>query len=116
LEEIVRSIVRRARRAMLALAGTAALSLGQPSVAWAAGTAPNPGNTQPPGTAGLLTMLSWASWIVSFLCVVGVLLVAGTMAVRHHRGEGGEALGRLGWVLGACVLGSGAGAIAGALI
>ena len=97
-------------------AGAALLALSQPSAAWAAGTAPQPGNTQPPGTAGLLTMLSWASWIVSFLCVVGVLLVAGTMAVRHHRGEGGESLGRLGWVLGACVLGSGSGAIAGALI
>ena len=112
----MRSVYRRARRAALASVGMAALSLGQSSTAWAAGTAPQPGNTQPPGTAGLLTMLSWASWIVSFLCVVGVLLVAGTMAVRHHRGEGGEALGRLGWVLGACVRGSGAGAIAGALI
>ena len=112
----MRSVYRRARLATLASVGTVALSLGRPSTAWAAGTAPQPGNTQPPGTAGLLTMLSWASWIVSFLCVVGVLLVAGTMAVRHHRGEAGEALGRLGWVLGACVLGSGAGAIAGALI
>jgi hypothetical protein len=112
----VRSIYLRARRAALAAFGVTVLALAQPSPAWAAGTAPQPGNTQPPGTAGLLTMLSWASWIVSFLCVVGVLLVAGTMAVRHNRGEGGESLGRLGWVLGACVLGSGAGAIAGALI
>ena len=110
------SVYRRARSAALASVAVTALALGQPATAWAAGTAPQPGNTQPPGTAGLLTMLSWASWIVSFLCVVGVLLVAGTMAVRQHRGEGGEALGRLGWVLGACVLGSGAGAIAGALI
>ncbi|MGH3260494.1 MAG: hypothetical protein ACRDNS_00720, partial [Trebonia sp.] len=74
------------------------------------------GNTQPPGTSGLLTMLSWGGWVVSFLCVVGVLSVAGTMAVRHRRGEGGEALGHLGWVLAACVIGAGAGSIAGALI
>src|SRR5690348_2866354 len=84
----VRSVFRRARWAALALVWVTVLALGEPSAAWAAGTAPQPGNTQPPGTAGLLTMLSWASWIVSFLCVVGVLLVAGTMAVRHHRGEG----------------------------
>lgn len=112
----MRSVYRRARSAALASVGATALMLSEPASAWAAGTAPQPGNAQPPGTAGLLTMLGWASWTVSFLCVVGVLLVAGTMAVRHHRGEGGEALGRLGWVLGACVLGSGAGAIAGALI
>jgi len=106
----------RSIRATVVLAIAAASTMLAPSTALAAGTAPQPGHTQPPGTAGLLTMLNWAAWIVSFLCVVGVLLVAGTMAVRHHRGQGGESLGSLGWVLGACVLGAGAGPIAAALI
>jgi len=35
-----------------------------------------------------------------------VLMVAGTMAVAHRRGEGGEHLAKLGWVMGACVLGA----------
>jgi len=38
------------------------------------------------------------------------------MALRHRRGEAGESLSSLGWVLGACVLGSAAGPIANALI
>ncbi len=79
--------------------------------------APNPGSVQPPGTEGLTTMLGWGGWLVSFVCVAGILVVAAMMALKHRRGEGGgEALGSLGWVLGACVLGSAAGPLANALI
>lgn len=83
----------------------------------AAADAPTPGQVQPPGTEGLLTMLGWGSWLVSFACVCGLLTVAGMMALKHRRGDGGgEALGSLGWVLGACVLGSAAGPLANALV
>ena len=79
--------------------------------------APTPGQEQPPGTEGLSTMLGWGGWLVSFVCVAGILIVAAMMALKHRRGEGGgEAMGALGWVLGACVLGSAAGPIASALI
>ncbi len=79
--------------------------------------APTPGQVQPPGTEGLTTMLGWGGWLVSFVCVAGILIVAAMMALKHRRGEGGgEAMGALGWVLGACVLGSAAGPIASALI
>jgi hypothetical protein len=67
---------------------------------------PKPTGVQPPGTQGLSTVLNWTFWGVTFLCVVGVLTVAGTMAVAHRRGEGGEHLAKLGWVMGACVLGA----------
>ena len=83
----------------------------------ASAAAPTPGNVQPPGTEGLTTMLGWGGWLVSFVCVAGILIVAAMMALKHRRGEGGgEAMGSLGWVLGACVLGSAAGPIANALI
>ncbi len=83
----------------------------------ASAAAPTPGQQQPPGTAGLNTMLGWGGWAVSFVGVAGILVVAAMMALKHRRGEGGgEAMGSLGWVLGACVLGSAAGPIANALI
>lgn len=104
------------RRAAAVIAITAAVCAATASPASAAGHAPTPGFAQPPGTGGLTTMLSWGAWTVAFLCTVGVLLVAGTMAVKHRRGEGGESLGALGWVLGGCVLGAASGSIAGALI
>lgn len=83
----------------------------------ASGAAPTPGQEQPPGTEGLDTMLSWGGWTVSFVAVAGLLIVAAMMALKHQQGRGGnEAMGSLGWVLGACVLGAAAGPIANALI
>ena len=98
-----------------ATVGLTLLWLSVPAPAMAA--APTPGQVQPPGTEGLTTMLGWGGWLVSFVCVAGILIVAAMMALKHRRGEGGgEAMGALGWVLGACVLGSAAGPIASALI
>ena len=106
---------RRHLSAVVVIAEMAALTVLADPPAYAA--APTPGQQQPPGTQGLTTMLSWGGWLVSFVCVAGLLVVAGMMALKHRRGEGGgEAMGSLGWVLGACVLGSAVGPIANALI
>lgn len=77
---------------------------------------PTPVAAQPPGTQGLNTMLGWGSWVMSFACVLGIIIVAAIMAIKHRRGGGEESMGALGWVLGACVLGTASGPIAGALI
>jgi hypothetical protein len=78
--------------------------------------APNPGTgTAPPGSAQLLTILQWIAWIATAACVVGVLMVAATMAIRHQRGEGGQHLAGLGWVLVGCVLIGTASALVGSL-
>lgn len=107
-------VLQRACRAGVTLVALA-LSLFVAPPAHAA--APTPGQQQPPGTEGLTTMLGWGGWGVSFVCVAGILVVAAMMALKHRRGEGGgEAMGSLGWVLGACVLGSAAGPVANALI
>lgn len=109
--QVLRRDIVRAGVAVAAV--TAQLLMADPARA----AAPTPGQVQPPGTQGLSTMLGWGGWLVSFVCVAGILIVAGMMAIKHRRGEGGgEAMGSLGWVLGACVLGSAAGPIANALI
>ena len=77
---------------------------------------PAPTGVQPPGTEGLTTVLSWVAWGVTFLCVIGVFLVAGKMAFSHRRGEGSEAVGQLGWVIGACILGASATSLVNVLI
>lgn len=75
-----------------------------------------PGSQTPPGMNGVTTLLSWGGWAVSIACLAGVLIVAATMALQHRRGEGGgQAVGHLGWVLAACILGSGAGPLVTAL-
>ena len=75
-----------------------------------------PAAVQPPGTAGLMTVMGWVAWGVTFLCIIGVFLVAGKMAFSHRRGEGSEAVGQLGWVMGACVLVAAAGPIVNVLV
>jgi hypothetical protein len=80
------------------------------------GGIPAPGiGTPPPGSKNITQVLSWIAWCVCGLCVTGVLVVAGRMAVQHNRGEGGQHALGLAYVLGACILvGAGSG-IVGAL-
>jgi hypothetical protein len=78
---------------------------------------PNPGaGTAPPGSEKLITLLRWVAWIVSGLCVAGVMIVAGRMALQHQRGEGGQHGAGLAWVMAACILLGSASGIVGALI
>jgi hypothetical protein len=90
-------------------AGTGAIAVltGVPSVG---------AGTQPPGTQGIITILGYAAWLVCALCVGGVFVVAGKMAVAHRHGIAGEHMTGLGFVLGACVLVAASSAIVGALV
>lgn len=78
---------------------------------------PDPGTgIQPPGTQGIVTALGYVAWVVCALCVAGVLMVAGRMAIHHRQGIGGEHMSGLAWVLGACILVAAGSGIIGALI
>jgi peptidoglycan/LPS O-acetylase OafA/YrhL len=65
---------------------------------------PSVGTGAPPGGAKFSTILGWAAWIATGLCILGIFIVAGTMAVASRRGGVGEHGAALGWVLGACAL------------
>lgn len=80
--------------------------------------APDPGGGEPPpGSEGLLQILRWAFWIASALCVLGVMIAGGAMAlaIRGH-GMGGENVSRLGWVLAGCIVIGSASALVGTLL
>jgi len=68
-----------------------------------------PAPITPPGTAGVTTILGYAAWAVTIACVLGVLVTAIMMALKHRRGEGAEHMGNLGWIMVAAILGSAAG-------
>lgn len=72
--------------------------------------------TAPPGTEAVQTILNWLAWGVALACVVGVLITAGSMALSHKRSPGEDHISRLGWVLGACILGASAGSLVGVFI
>jgi hypothetical protein len=78
---------------------------------------PNPGQgQQPPGSDGIVKILGWAAWVAVVICVLGVLIAGATMAIQHRRGEGGESMARLGWVLGGVIVIGSASALVGALV
>lgn len=78
---------------------------------------PNPGQgSKPPGSGGIEKILSWAAWVAVVVCVLGVIIAGATMAIQHRRGEGGESMARLGWVLGGCIVIGSASALVGALV
>lgn len=78
---------------------------------------PNPGSGEaPPGSDGLVTILKWVFYIASAMCVLGVLIAGGMMAVSVQRGSGGEHVARLGWALGGCIVIGAASALVGALL
>ena len=78
---------------------------------------PDPGQgQQPPGSEGIVKILGWAAWVAVVICVLGVLIAGATMAIQHRRGEGGESMARLGWVLGGVIVIGSASALVGALV
>ncbi len=78
---------------------------------------PNPGKgTKPPGSEGLVKILSWAAWVAFAVCVLGVIVSGAMMAISSRRGEGGEHMSRLGYVLGGAIIIGSASALVGALV
>jgi hypothetical protein len=89
--------------ALLATSASTVLAVVDPGVA-------------PPGAAGIATNVQWVAWVVLALCVVGVLVAGGAMAVQHRRGEGGEYAAGLGLACGGAVLVGSASAFITALV
>lgn len=77
---------------------------------------PNPTPVVPAQAAGLLTILNWASGVGLILGVLGVIIVGIGMVIQLQRGEGAQAIGKLGWVLMGCIIITGAAGIVRAFV
>ena len=80
------------------------------------GVIPNPTPVVPAQAGGLLTILNWASGIGLVLGVLGVIIVGIGMVIQLQRGEGAQAIGKLGWVLMCCIIITGASGIVRAFV
>lgn len=80
-----------------------------------AGGIPDPGNGEaPPGSEGFQEILRWAAWMAFGVCVLGLIVSGGMMAIAHNRGDGGQHGSRLMWVMaGSVVIGSASAIVAG---
>ncbi|MFJ8017571.1 hypothetical protein [Streptomyces sp. NPDC096339] len=66
---------------------------------------PKPGMNAPPElTNKVNNVLGIVAWAGTAAGVAGVLITGAMMAISMRRGEGSEHMGRLGMVLGGCVL------------
>ena len=79
-------------------------------------TIPNPTPVVPAEAGGLLTVLNWASGIGLVLGVLGVIIVGIGMVIQLRRGEGGESIAKLGWVLMGCIIITGSSGIVRAFV
>lgn len=84
--------------------------------ALASSVIPNPTPTLPPEADGLLLVLNWASGVGLVLGVLGVIIVGIGMVIQLQRGEGAQAIGKLGWVLMGCIIITGASGIVRAFV
>ncbi|GGV18299.1 hypothetical protein GCM10010260_67610 [Streptomyces filipinensis] len=76
------------------------------------GGVPQPSRNAPPKlTDKVNTVLGLLAWVGTAAGVAGVLITGAMMAVSMRRGEGSEHMGRLGMVLGGCVLVATAGPV-----
>lgn len=84
-----------------------------------AGPVPTVNPSAPPGSANILKIIGWVGWGVFTASLAGVLFICIKMATSAHRTRmgdgGGEEAGKLFWPLLACIVGSSAGAILGAV-
>lgn len=78
---------------------------------------PDPGAGEAfPGSEAALTVLGWVAWSAFGICVLGAIIAGALMAIGSRRGDGGEHLGRLGWVFGGCIVVGSASSLVGALV
>ena len=68
---------------------------------------PDPDPVQPPGTSNVTTVLGWAKWVCLAVCILAIFAAGAMMAVQSRRGEGGENVARLGWIMGGVIIISG---------
>ncbi len=72
--------------------------------------------SQPPGTDRLADVMGWVKWISLAICVIGIMIAGGLMAIQSRRGQGGEHAGTVGMALGGVIIISAAGALVGFLM
>ena len=97
--------------------GTMWVNVGTPNLSVGLDAAPTDGLTRTAAdvsdldTAGITTVLGYISWIALAVAIISIFILGGLIATRMRTGEGIAAVGRLGIVLSAVVLVSGATAL-----
>lgn len=110
LEHMAQAVEQALGTAMASL-GTLWTKVGTPDLTGGPTISAVQPGTAGPGAAGITSVLGDVMWVSIVIAVVSLVILGGMMAVRMRRGDGIAAAGRIGLVLAAVVLISGASAL-----
>ncbi|MFF7684495.1 hypothetical protein ACFZA2_17225 [Microbacterium sp. NPDC007973] len=115
IENLANAVLEAFGKAVGSL-GTLWVNVGTPNLTGAGGGSTIAAGTTAPNSDGIITVLGWVTWIAIVIAGISIILLGALIATRMRNGEGFQAAGRLGIVLGAVFLMSGATALVSGLL
>lgn len=115
LETLATAVMEAFGKSITSL-GTVWVNIGTPNLLETGEVTPLRPGSAAEGTANITEVLGYVKWIGLAVAVLSLFALGALIATRMRSGEGVLAVGKLGLVLGAVVLISGAGALVGALL
>ncbi len=115
IENMANAVLEAFGKAVASL-GTLWVNVGTPNLTGSGGGSSIAAGTTAPNSDGIITVLGWVTWISIALAAMSIILLGALIATRMRNGEGFQAAGRMGIVLGAIFLISGATALVSGLL
>jgi type IV secretion system protein TrbL len=115
LQQLVDNIMEGVGKAFAAL-GSIWTLIPTPVLTGGGTTAHNQSAANAAGASGFTSILGWVVWIALAICIMSLIAAGAMLAANHRRGESSAHLGRLGTILAAVILISGASSIIAAVI
>lgn len=115
IENLANAVLEAFGKAVASL-GTLWVNVGTPNLTGTGGGSSIAAGTTAPNSDGIITVLGWVTWISIIVAGISIVLLGALIATRMRNGEGFQAAGRLGIVLGAVFLMSGATALVSGLL
>ncbi len=115
IENMANAVLEAFGKAVASL-GTLWVNVGTPHLTGTGGGSSIAAGTTAPNSDGIIQVLGWVTWIAIVFAAISIILLGALIATRMRNGEGFQAAGRLGIVLGAIFLISGATALVTGLL
>lgn len=115
IEDLAKGVVEAYGKAVASL-GTIWVNIGTPNLTGTGGGSSISAGSSAPNSEGIITVLGWVTWIAVVIAGISIILLGALIATRMRNGEGFQAAGRIGIVLGAIFLMSGATALVSGLL
>lgn len=115
IENLANAVLEAFGKAVGSL-GTLWVNVGTPNLTGTGGRSSIAAGTTAPNSDGIITVLGWVTWVAIVTAGISIILLGALIATRMRNGEGFQAAGRVGIVLGAIFLMSGATALVSGLL